>query len=186
MNDESIFFQIKKRLPLFLRKYFHKYFLKKQLQHQVVERKTVKFDDAKEIGILFNATDVEQNSFVTDFAEQLKQLGKKVVMLAYFDSPKPALHFNFLYFNKKNLNWHLQPDTHDVKAFIERKFDILINVFSGDVLPLEYVASLSNASFRVGLYQQNKIHLNEMMVDMKEKKDLPNLLEQIKKYLKLV
>ncbi len=186
MTDESIFFYLKKNLPLFLRRYFYHYFLRKELQHHVPERHSVKFEEAREIGLLFDATDVNQNSVITDFAAQLKALGKKVVMLAYFDSPKPALHFDFQYFNRKNLNWHLQPETQEVKTFLERRFDILINVFSGEVLPLEYIAMLSQACFRIGIYQPGKTQLNDLMVDVKGHTDLSHQLEQIRHYLKLV
>ena len=89
-------------------------------------------------------------------------------------------------FNKKNLNWRLAPVGHTVESFIQRKFDILINLSVKEILPLEYISALSQANFRVGPYEKNKTYCYDLMIDTGEEKDLKNLIEQVKHYLHLM
>jgi len=51
---------------------------------------------------------------------------------------------------------------------------------------LEYVSALSNAQFRVGMYETNKIHSADMMIDLNGKNDIAYLVEQVKMYLQMI
>ncbi|TSA49937.1 MAG: hypothetical protein D4R43_03060 [Sphingobacteriales bacterium] len=73
-----------------------------------------------------------------------------------------------------------------VDEFIDRKFDILINVSIKENLPLEYIAALSQASYRVGLYDPNKLYCNDLMIDLKGNKTLQKYIDQVKHYLHIL
>jgi len=169
-----------------IKKYFHHRFLIDKLKQIQVSRKSVNLNEAKEIGILFDATDTDQKQLVENLAKQLKDQNKKTVLLGFYNFPKPAINFSFDYFNKKNLNWRLAPVGHTVESFIQRKFDILINLSVKEILPLEYISALSQANFRVGPYEKNKTYCYDLMIDTGEEKDLKNLIEQVKHYLHLM
>ena len=169
-----------------IKKWFHFYFLKKELKFHKAQRQLLNINDAKEIGIIFDATDVDQTAIINQFADSLKGLKKKIYMFGYYNIPKPAINFNFPYFNKANLNWYLEPSGILVEEFIDRKFDILINVSIKENLPLEYIAAFSQASYRVGLYDPNKMYCYDLMIDLKGNKTLQKYIDQVKHYLHIL
>ena len=169
-----------------IKKWFHFYFLKKELKHHNAQRQLLNINDAKEIGIIFDATDVDQTAIINQFADSLKALKKKIYLFGFYNIPKPAINFNFPYFNKKNLNWYLEPQGLLVDEFIGRKFDILINVSVHENIPLEYIAAFSQASYRVGLYNPEKIYCYDLMIDLKGNKTLQKYIEQVKHYLHIL
>ncbi len=88
------------------RRLAHFYLLKKELKFHHVDRKVVKYYDARDIGILFDASDVDRTAIVSSFADSLRRENKKISLLGYYNFPKAPINFNFPYFNKKDINWH--------------------------------------------------------------------------------
>lgn len=169
-----------------IQRWLHFYFLRKVARQHLAPRKTINLTDSNEIGILFDASDPDQVSMINLFADSLKKERKHVVLLGYYDQPKRAINFNFSYFNRKNLNWHLKPGGDVVDEFLNRKFDILINAYSKENLPLEYISAMSQASFRMGAYNKEKTYAYDFMVDMKDENDLRWLLSQYRHYLQML
>ncbi len=158
----------------------------RKLSQRHVVRKAVNLEKAQDIGILFDASDPERVALISQFAESLKRENKRTVLLGYYDQAKQAINFNFGYFNRKNLNWHLEPTGDAVVEFMDRPFDILINVYTNENLPLEYVSAMSRASFRIGPYARNKTHAYDFMVDLKGEDNLPMLITQFRHYLQML
>lgn len=169
-----------------LRRLIHLYFLKKELKFHHVDRKVVNMRNAKEIGLLFDASDTNVASLVTAFADTLRKERKRVVLLGYYNFPKPAINFDFPYFNRKNVNWYYEPTGLLVEEFIARRFDILISAHVEENLPLEYIASMSQSTFRVGQYHKDKTYAYDFMIDLKGEKNLRKLMEQVKYYMEMV
>lgn len=169
-----------------IRRLAHFYFLKKELRFHTVSRTVVKLAEAREIGILFDASDTDRTALINAFADRLRKEKKRIVLLGYYNFPKQAINFNFPYFNRKNINWHYEPKGVDVEEFILRRFDILINAYIDECLPLEYVSTMSRAAFRVGHYDRQKTHAYDFMIDMKGENDLQKLLEQMLYYIEMV
>ena len=168
-----------------IQRWFYFYFLKRKMNHPEPPRKTVSLGDANEIGILFDATNPDEVSLINQFADSLKKEKKKTILLGYYDQPKRAINFNFSYFNKKDLNWHYQPHGVVIDEFVGRKFDILINAYAKENLPLEFVSAVSHAAFRMGIYDKQKTYAYDFMVDMKGEDDLRLLLNQYRHYLQM-
>lgn len=126
-----------------------------QLRHSNPVRKTPDIKKVEKIGILFDCSKPEYVVTINRFAKSLKQMDKKVELLGFFDSNK-EFEFGFPYFNKKKLNWYLKPSGFQVEHFTHKEFDILINAYLHDSLPLEYISSMSQAKFRIGRYQEEK------------------------------
>ncbi len=169
-----------------LQRWFHFYFLRKELLTHAVSRKLISLANSNEIGILFDASDPDKVSVINNFAESLKKEKKKIVLLGFYNVPKKAINFNFSYFNKKDLNFFQIPKNELVKEFMERKLDILINAYTAENLPLEYISALSHASFRMGSFNKEKTYAYDFMVDMKNENDLKFLLDQYRHYLQMM
>lgn len=169
-----------------IRRLFHFYFLRKELKFHRVHRKVVNLFDAREIGILFDASDTDQTAIINTFADSLRKERKKTSLLGFYNFSKNVINFNFPYFNQKNINWHYEPNGAVVEEFIAKKFDILINAYINENLPLEYVSAMSQAAFRIGHYDKTKTYAYDFMIDMKGQNDLRKLMEQFRYYLEMV
>ncbi len=169
-----------------LKSLFHKYFLRKELRFHQAEHNVVGLQTAKEIGIIFYPRTPDDTNVINQFAAYLKDQKKKVNILAFYNSKKTALNFNFPYFNRKDVNWHFEPMSQNVTDFIQKKFDILINLVTTDCPPLEYVSALSNARFRIGRYEDNNLHCADMFIDTQGQDDVTYLVEQVKRYLHMI
>ena len=162
---------------------FHHRFLKKQLPAHPVRRSSVFIENARSIGLLFDATDPADRQLVLRFAEKLKSQGKQVRMLGFFDAKLTNSDFPFQHFDKKQLDWAYRPKSAEVLDFPGQSFDLLINLSQRAVLPLNYLAALSKARFRIGPYTHNTA-CYDLMIEHDEKKGLETFLSQVLHYLK--
>jgi len=135
------------------------------------------------IGILFEGTEMNDCKVVVDYAKSLKKEGKNVKLLAYLDSKQELDNFEFPHFEKKDLDWALRPRCEAVKSFLQQPFDILINLPKHENIPLEYIAALSNAKFRVGPLTDNT-SCYELMIEATGAKDLKAFLNQVTFFLR--
>jgi len=168
-----------------LREKAHQHHLKKRLKNHQVLHSTVSFTQAKKIGILFEASDIENYGIVRKYAESYKKKGKTVKILGYIDtnSPNPSVGFDF--FSKKDINWMLKPNAHSVEQFINHDFDILINAYLQPVIPLLYISTFSKAQLRVGLYYPDHMNIADMMITVNGEANLDNLFREVEHYLNI-
>jgi len=166
-----------------LRSRVHKYMLQKELRFHKPDRQITNITEARDIGILVDATDTDRTALANQLADSLRTQFRKVHILGFYNFPKPALNLNFPHFHKKNLNWFLEPQGHLVDEFMERKFDVLINAYTGENLPLEYISALSNAKYRIGLYDPTKMYLGDVLLDTPDPSDLRRFVDQVKHYI---
>ena len=166
-----------------LRSYVHKYMLQKELRFHKPDRQITNIADARDVGILLDATDPDRTNLINQLADSLRTQFRKVHILGFYNYPKPALNLNFQHFHNKQLNWYLEPQGHIVEEFMNRKFDVLINAYTGENLQLEYISALSNAKYRIGVYEPSKTYLSDVLLDTKSPNDLRGFVEQVKHYI---
>ena len=115
---------------------------------------------------------------------------KDVLAMGYVDKKKPHksqyAQFGLDFFTRKDLNFSMIPVDPIVQNFIEKKFDILINVNSSNSFPLQYISALSNAKFKVARFQNKKEDAFDMMIKIDNEAPLKTVLEEIEKYLRLI
>jgi hypothetical protein len=169
-----------------LRKRLYQYFLKKELRHHKPKRGIISMAEAKEIGIILDATDPTITKLVNQFADSIRSPYRKVFIMAFYDYPKPAINLNFPHFYRKQLNFFMEPQGYLVEEFIDKRFDILINAFLKDSPPLEYIAALSQARYRIGPYKTDKMYCSDVMIDIKAHQGIDYYLEQVKHYLYMI
>lgn len=156
----------------------HGYYIEKELQNHKATHYSMDLNAAKSVGLLLDATELVGREVVLKFAESLKKQGKEVKLIAYFGGDAKVADFVFPHFTKKDLDFALRPKTADVKKFIQKPFDILINLTPHGSLPLEYIAAFSQAKFRVGP-STDKTYCYELMIDTAAKKDLQSFIQQV-------
>lgn len=165
-----------------LRTRLHQQLLKKELPNFQMKRSSVFLDNAASIGLLFDATELEERLTVIGFAEKLKSLGKNVNLLGFFNTKLKTNDFPFHFFDKKQLDWALRPNKAVLANFVDQPFDLLINLSNRNVAPLNYIAAHSKARFRVGPYTQNTI-CYDLMIEHDKNKGLEAFLKLVLHYL---
>lgn len=161
-----------------LKNYFYQQKLNGAIRNVKAIHTVTNLTDAKTIGIVYDSTKPDNDIIITKFAEHLRAEGKTVEILGYINDPKVESKADILVFNKKALSWTGIPNSDRVKAFTDKKFDLLFAAFTGRHPALEYVAATSKAKWRLGVYTKGKTDLYDMMVMMDGKNDLQYFLNQ--------
>ena len=157
---------------------------------QQKQTQVVSFNDAKKIGMLYDATEESDYEIVKQYVKLLRGDHQEVLALGYVDRKELSRNqFSQLgldFFTKKNLKWDMIPDSLEVKNFIKEPFDILINLNEGNCFPLNYITAMSKARFRIGRYNKNHIHNFDMMIDAGNSTSLSNFIKEADRYLRII
>lgn len=149
----------------------------------------VNFDNAKSIGIIFNADHHDTFKASTKFIKFLSEREISVSALGFADSRAVRDYYGdivgFSFFSKKNTNWYNKPKSQLTDEFIKKKFDILINFSLENYFPIEYIVCSSKAKFKVGRFSP-MFKYYDFMIDIGEENSLENLIEQIHLYLSII
>jgi hypothetical protein len=167
------------------RAYFGRRTIQSYLRKNKREVKACNINRAKTIGILFNATHQISFEIVKEMVKGLSNRKNKIDVLGYVDSKNLIDHYlyrkGFDFFTHKQLNWYYKPVEETVNSFIDKKFDILIDLSLDDPYPIQYIVALSKARFKVGRYTEDNEFL-DMMIDIeKEKEAMKKLKYEINK-----
>lgn len=137
--------------------------------------------EAKSIGILFNATHQISFEIVKAFVKDLSTKKNSVDVLGYVDSKQLIDHYlyrkGFDFFTQGQLNWYYKPNAPNVEKFIEKPFDILIDLSLDDPFPIHYIIACSQAKFKVGRYYEGQECL-DFMIDMEKEKEAMDMIRE--------
>ena len=137
---------------------YHQLHLKrlyKRLDKLNVFRKPTDFESSQNIGLLYDASDPVLLKSIKDYVGQLRDQGKKVTVLGFFNDKKEHGDFPFQSFNQKDLDWLSCPRSNHLQVFMDEPFDILITYLTEHSLPLEFISACSQAHMRIGPYIPN-------------------------------
>ncbi len=148
------------------------------------------FSSIVEIGIVYNAGKAIQETQVNQIAELLRKDGKKVFTLGFIDAKQlPEKHrFNLSsgYYWKETLTNYNLPDRQKLSSFLNTEFDLLMNLFFEQELPLQAISALSKSKFSMGANISGALPYNDFLIDTGEQKEISNLGMQMIHYLKVI
>lgn len=166
------------------------YFLSGETKALKRDRRFMNLEEAKTVGIVFEATDNADFELVKKYITYLREMKKRVKAIGFYNQKNiPALSYSKLeydFFCQKDLNWHNSPNSIYVKNFIDDKFDILLDLNLNDLFPLRYISSLSKASFKVGQKSERNNSIFDLMIETTEGKGLKYFLKNIDTYLFII
>ena len=165
-----------------IRDYFYESVLRQRSVDRPV-RSITNLTDAKTIGIIYDSTAPDNDIIIAKFAEMLRNKGKAVEVIAYVDDKKIDHKADVNIFNRKAVNWYSVPIDERVDAFCNKNFDLLICAMTSENKPLEYMAYVSKAKYRVGPFAENKTRFYDLMIQIDGKRDLNYLLQQMVHFL---
>ncbi len=148
----------------------------------------VSYNDAKSIGILYDSTNENHYNLVKKYVRMMREQDhKEVLALGYFDGKDlPPMRFAKLgldFFTRKDLNWYFKPIAPVVKNFVQREFDILIDLHTGNNVPFRFIVASSKASFKIGKYDHLSVPFYDFMLSVSDSLSFPQFIEQVNHYL---
>lgn len=155
-----------------------------------VKRTYTPLSSANNIAILYDSTYIDKDAIIHQYVQQLRSEGKKVYMLGYVDmdvlpgNKKYTLQSEFCWHEK--LNFFNLPDKQAYKTFLQNEFDLLINLYETNHLPLLALSAYSHAKYRVGPNINGGINYFDALIDVGESPKLTEIIRQIDFYLHVI
>ena len=168
------------------------YQLSRRLKKMQRNQRMHNFDTARTIGIIFNATQLENFTHVKEFLNTLRDKDLEIYAIGYVDKKEIddqlVIRKNFNFFCRTDLAWNYLPTAPFVNELIDKKLDILIDLSITPHFALQYMAALSKASFKIGVYtpEKEKQRIYDLMLDISKQPDISYLIEQVKYYLNMI
>ncbi len=173
-----------------LRKRIGQYYYRKENAGNGRQCQLTNLQDARKIGILYTVEDVNDYERVAEFVTALQEEQKEVKALGFVKNKNlierflPKLSFDF--FSKKDLTWFYKPIHTQVKDFIDKEFDLVIDLSLKDSFPIKYIAGLSNALCRVGKFSEENSDYYDLMIDVKPSMTTEDYFGNIRHYLTVI
>lgn len=164
------------------------YFFKRELKANNRNREVHSLHTAQSVGVLYDATQKEDMLRVSQFVNDLFKNRAEVKALGFVNLKElthdhmPMLQFDFFFL--KDLNWYYKPQNYIIKNFVEKEYDILINLCDSSCIPIKYLAGSSKAKFKVGKFEEGLDIYDMMIVD--KANSLDGFIKEITHYLSLI
>jgi hypothetical protein len=157
------------------------------------KRKThyTNIDHVKKIGIVWDASNTEEFACLSRFYQKMHEHKIEVAIFGYFagnNLPDQYTALRYLTCLKKNeLNTFYLPLTKETDAFLNNHYDVLIDINFKKIFPLKYITSLSNAGFKVGIFDsENGNSPFDLMMEIKKPVKIDDYLDQVVHYLEMI
>ncbi len=161
------------------------YFLEKHNQTikeknlQGSAKKTLNYNDAEHIGILFFTRNENMHRFINRFHEKIKADKKNFTALTLDDDVRQNRYlFEYSFFKMKEVGFFGKIKSEYVEQFVHQEFDYLFCVtIEHDIDAFDQILARSKAKCRVGNYREDKSHLYELMIRLNPNDDIDKLIE---------
>jgi len=156
------------------------YFYTRSLPARAVRSKGAavrNIDEAKQVGILFDATEIDDRQTVLRYAEKLRKQGKNVALLGYVPVVDKEATFSFDFFTKKDIDWAGRPKGASIQHWLTHEFDAFICLFTTNTPFAEFIALHTPANLKIGTVPRHP-DCFDLMVDIKPSAKPQQLIQQ--------
>jgi hypothetical protein len=145
----------------------------------------------KNIGIVWDASRLDDFPSLSRFYQKLHERNIEVKILGYFPGKNLPDQYTAIRYltciRKQDINLFYNPVSFETNTFINNRFDILIDINFKKLFPLQYILSLSNAGFKIGLFEPETNETPfDLMMEIKNPIDIDYYLSQIIQYLEMI
>lgn len=165
----------------YLKNFFTKRIVKKSLSNV---KHVSSNNSIKTVGIVFDESYFyEREALVQELIQKGIQ-EKDIKVLVFKDKIKKNEIFDYPVFSPKDLSWTATFDKPEVIDFITQEFDLLINYYDLEKVPLLLVSHQSKADFKVGFSSIDK-RLNHFMIKTNAE-NYRVFIDELFKYLRIL
>lgn len=145
----------------------------------------------KNIGIVWDASKTEDFNSLSRFCLRMAEKKTEVSILGYYPGkilPNQLMAQRFFsVIKKEELDLFYHPVSAESTTFLNKQFDVLIDLNFKKLLPLKYISTLSKAHLKIGLFEaENKNQIFDLMMDLKNPVNTDDYLHQIMHYLEMM
>nr|WP_225318072.1 hypothetical protein [Flavobacterium luteum] len=138
----------------------------------------------KTVGIVFDETYFYEKEALVQELVNNGIIESSIQILVFKDKIKKNEVFDYPTFSHKDLSWTATFEKSEVKDFVAKKFDLLINYYDTEKSALLLVSNQSKAIFKVGFASIDK-KLNHFMIHTNAE-NYKIFIEELFKYLKIL
>lgn len=172
-----------------LRKTIGTLVIRKSLRNVKRKRVVHNYDTAMSAGILFDASRQEHFNSIQAFSADLRKHVNDIRMLGYVKHNQLPNNYlfkkDFVFYQKKDLNWYLRPVKQEISYFVNRPFDILIDLSMSDAYHFQYIVALSPAQLKVGHFIPGRNYY-DLMIHIEKNPDIDYFITQVNHYLSII
>lgn len=143
--------------------------------------------NARLVGLMAVIDSKERLERIINLKKSIESNGPKVVCISYVPFRKVPDYFNtqmqVSVFSKKDVNLLGIPRGRNVKEFLERNYDILVDLSYDDCLPLMYLSGVTKAKLKAGKYRDDMVNVYDFMIRENETRAYGDFIFSIKNYL---
>lgn len=149
------------------------------------------FSGINSIGIVWDASKNTEFQSLARFHQRMSERNIDVKIVGYYEGKNLPDQYTAIRYltciRKTELNYFYIPESTDIKSFIDKKFDIIIDVNFEKLFSLVYITDLSMASFKVGLFEAEEVPPRfDLMMEMKKPVNVDNYLSHAIQYLEMI
>jgi len=145
----------------------------------------------KNIGIVWDASKTEDFTSLTRFRQKMHERHIDVKIIGYYpgknlpDQYTAIRYLSCLRKDEVNLLYH--PVSSNADSFINKHFDVLIDINFKKLFPLKYILCMSKAELKVGLRDTESTNSPfDLMMEIKKPVEIENYLDQVIFYLEMI
>jgi len=143
--------------------------------------------EARSIGLVYKVTDEKLFNTTKKLIKDLTSDERQVMAIGFVDDlviPDFCVAaYSGYYFNRKALNWYKGPKSDYIDTFINKEYDILIDLSTSHDLIVKYIVGLSKAKFKVGRQRRGFEKYLDLMIRMKRRAPLSEFIDSAIHYL---
>ena len=151
------------------------------------DKAVVNLLEAKSIGLVYKVSDERLFNAVKRLIKELSNDKRQVMALGFVDDitiPDYCVAaYSGYYFNRKALNWYKAPKSDYIHAFINKEYDILVDLSTSSDFIIKYIVGLSRARFKVGRQRRGFNKYYDLMLRMKKRDPFDEYVRQVVHYL---
>lgn len=140
---------------------------------------------AKKIAIIYTVEDVFKHEAIKYFVKTLEKEQKEVAILSFLPEGAENYEFKFDFIDRNVLSSFGQINSPLVSKFIDADYDFIFHLDTGNDNPIiENVLSQCKKSFIVGLYNEGKENLYDLMIKPGADKEIQQIIDEVHFYTK--
>lgn len=165
--------------------------LKKKLSASKRKVTYTNIESVRSIGIVWDASATNDFAGLSRFHQKMMERKIDVKILGlYTGTSLPDQYTAIRYltcFKNNELNFFYIPISAETNSFIKYPFDVLIDINFKKIFPLQYITSLSNSGFKVGIFETATSDTPfDLMIELKKTVDVEVYLKHIVEYLEMI
>lgn len=146
------------------------------------------FDSFKTLGINFERSN--SKNVILEYAKKMEGLGKEVVLLEYLpftkkEIEKKGIAVEGLWYCKSDLKFSGVPNNPNIEIYLNKNFDVHLDLNSNPEHPNDFISLKSNASLRAGSNNRKDLLL-DLMLRISEKNNFEGLFKELDYYLNFI